>query len=97
LAAIAIPSFVKARADSQTKACINNLRIMDAAKEQGAMEQKWGSGQTIASDSVAETNVLAYVKGENLPTCPASGTYLWGNIGSLPTCGKSSDGHLLPQ
>ena len=33
LAAIAIPSFVKARNQSQTNACINNLRQMDAAKD----------------------------------------------------------------
>ena len=95
LAAIAIPSFVKARSDSQTKACINNLRIMDAAKEQAAMEQKWASGQTITSGTAAETNTLAYVKGNTVPTCPASGTYVWGNIGGLPTCNIA--GHALPQ
>ncbi|HEX7631870.1 MAG TPA: prepilin-type N-terminal cleavage/methylation domain-containing protein, partial [Lacunisphaera sp.] len=32
LAAIAIPNFVKARQTAQTNACINNLRIIDAAK-----------------------------------------------------------------
>ncbi len=32
LAAIAIPNFVRARQTSQTNACINNLRIIDAAK-----------------------------------------------------------------
>ena len=37
LAAIAIPSFVKARNQSQQNACINNLRIIDAGKEQWAM------------------------------------------------------------
>jgi prepilin-type N-terminal cleavage/methylation domain-containing protein len=95
LAAIAIPSFVKARSDSQQKACINNLRIMDAAKEQAAMEQKWSTTQAIGTGSAAETNVLAYVKGNTLPTCPASGTYLWGNIGAIPTCTIS--GHALPQ
>ena len=95
LAAIAIPSFVKARADSQQKACINNLRIMDAAKEQAAMEQKWASGQTIATGSAEETNTLAYVKANKVPICPASGTYVWGNIGALPTCNIA--GHALPQ
>jgi prepilin-type N-terminal cleavage/methylation domain-containing protein len=94
LAAIAIPSFVKARADSQQKACINNLRIMDAAKEQAAMEQKWASGDPVATGSAAETNVLAYVKGNAVPSCPASGTYTWGAIGALPTCNIT--GHALP-
>ena len=38
LAAIAIPNFVKARATSQANACINNLRQIDAAKQQFALE-----------------------------------------------------------
>ena len=97
LAAIAIPSFVKARSDSQTKACINNLRIMDAGKEQAAMEQKWSSGQTIDGNTTNVTAVLEYVKGNTLPTCPASGAYTWNKIGTLPVCSKSGDGHLLPQ
>jgi prepilin-type N-terminal cleavage/methylation domain-containing protein len=38
LAAIAIPNFVRARRSSQTNACINNLRQIDAAKQQFALE-----------------------------------------------------------
>ena len=97
LAAIAIPSFVKARADSQTKACINNLRIMDAAKEQAAMEKRWASG--VNCDAAANiTNVLPYMKGNTMPTCPASGVYALNNIGALPTCSLgTSDSHILPQ
>ena len=40
LAAIAIPNFVKARATSQTNACINNLRQIDAAANQWALEKR---------------------------------------------------------
>ncbi len=40
LAAIAIPNFVKARATSQANACINNLRQIDAAANQCALENK---------------------------------------------------------
>jgi len=84
LAAIAIPSFVKARADSQRKACINNLRILDAAKEQAAMEYRWDS--TVTPSGASATLCLAYVKGNVLPVCPAGGTYSWNAIGSDPTC-----------
>lgn len=38
LAAIAIPNFVKARNTSQTNACINNLRQLDAATQQWPLE-----------------------------------------------------------
>ena len=37
LAAIAIPNFIKARTTSQQNACINNLRQIDAAKNQWAV------------------------------------------------------------
>ena len=39
LAAIAIPNFIRARTTSQTNTCIDNLRMIDAAKQQWALEQ----------------------------------------------------------
>ena len=47
LAAIAIPSFIKARESSQTNACINNLRQIDAAKEQWALANKKVTGDAV--------------------------------------------------
>lgn len=93
LASIAIPSFLKARTESQSKSCINNLRIMDAAKEQAAMENGWTTDQTVATGSAQETNCLDYVKNNTMADCPANGTYTWGNIGTDPTCTIS--GHSL--
>ena len=46
LAAIAIPNFVKARETAQKNACINNLRQIDGAKEQWALENKKTSADT---------------------------------------------------
>ena len=40
LAAIAIPNFVRARTTSQKNACINNLRQIDCAIQQWALENK---------------------------------------------------------
>jgi prepilin-type N-terminal cleavage/methylation domain-containing protein len=48
LAAIAIPNFVKARATSQANACINNLRQIDAAANQFALENKKKTGDPIS-------------------------------------------------
>ncbi len=95
LAAIAIPSFIKARNESQTKSCINNLRIIDAAKEQAAMEQGWVDGQAVNVPGAQETAVLAYVKGNVVPDCPANGTYTFNAVGSEPTCSLSASGHTL--
>lgn len=97
LAAIAIPSFIKARSESQAKGCINNLRIVDAAKEQAAMEMGWATGQTVALNSAQYTNTLEYIKGSRLPVCPANGTYTFDNIGADPSCtlGAAAPAHTL--
>ena len=86
LASMAVPSFIKARTISQSKSCINNLRIMDSAKEQAAMEYGWGPTTAIANGSADETNILAYIKRHVVPVCPGSGTYSWNNIGTDPSC-----------
>ncbi len=56
LAAIAIPNFVRARQTSQTNACINNLRQIDGAKQQWALE----NGKQ-AADVPAWTDVQPYL------------------------------------
>src|SRR5947208_16104983 len=71
LAAIAIPNFVRARTTSQQNACINNLRQLDGAVQQWALENKADSG---ASDRL--TAIKPYVKltsANTLPSCPANG------------------------
>jgi prepilin-type N-terminal cleavage/methylation domain-containing protein len=49
LAAIAIPNFVKARQTAQRNACISNLRQIDGAKEQWALENKKSAGTDTTS------------------------------------------------
>jgi prepilin-type N-terminal cleavage/methylation domain-containing protein len=49
LAAIAIPNFVKARENAQLNSIFNNLRIIEGAKDQWAIENKKGSGDTVGS------------------------------------------------
>ena len=56
LAAIAIPNFVRARQTAQTNACINNLRQIDGAKEQWALENKKNQGDAVV---VADVDSLA--------------------------------------
>ena len=89
LAAIAIPNFVKARTQSQTNACINNLRQIDSGKEQLALEAKLSG-----TASVTAASVNTYIKGNTTPSCPAGGAYTYGNLGSNPTCNVSL--HVMP-
>lgn len=87
LAAIAIPSFVKARAETQKNSCINNLRQIDSAKEQWAL-----ANGKVQDASVTESEVNEYIK--KTPVCPAGGSYTYGAVGTDPTCGVTD--HALP-
>jgi len=77
LAAIAIPSFMRARLTSQQNACINNLRQIEAAKDQWSLEQGWTNGQAWSNDTAAFAALVSagttpggYIKA--FPNCPAS-------------------------
>jgi len=70
LASIAMPNFVKARNASQANACINNLRQIDSCVQQWALENK--KNDTDPPDSA---EVIFYIRGGVLPTCPAGGSY----------------------
>ena len=87
LAAIAIPNFVKARATSQENACINNLRQIDGAKNEWALEKN-----KKATDVPTKEDLLPYLR--SWPVCPQGGTYTIGAVGDKPTC--SIPGHELP-
>ena len=91
LAAIAIPNFVRARNTAQQNACINNLRQLDGAKQQWALENK----QT-DTDSPSSDQVRLYIKNNLFPHCPSSGSYTIGAVNTDPTCNKSANGHTLP-
>ncbi len=93
LAAIAIPNFVKARTQSQKTACINNLRQIDGAIQQWALENKKGSAST-----VTYANISDYLR--NSVTCPAGGStfadsYTIVNVSTKPVCQKDPT-HVLP-
>ncbi len=80
LAAIAIPSFQRSRATTRENACINNMRLIDAGKEQ------WALANNAADDAaVDDAGVNAYIKGGR-PICPADGDYTYGNMGVQPSC-----------
>jgi prepilin-type N-terminal cleavage/methylation domain-containing protein len=100
LAAIAIPNFVKARTTSQMNACINNLRLIDASKQQWALEQRKQS-----TDTPQATDLQPYLgrgtAGE-LPACPVdpanafTSSYTPENVGTKPVCNIVSATHILP-
>ena len=89
LAAIAIPNFVRARNTAQMNACINNLRMIDGAKQQWALENK-----KQMTDTPTQSEIVPYLKDGQLPTCPVGGTYTINTVGEAPAC--SVPNHRLP-
>ena len=89
LAAIAVPNFVKARAVSQQKACIENLRQLFYAKATWALETKQSSAVTPTDTDLFGATL--YVRDK--PECPASGTYTLLAMDTKPVC--SIAGHTL--
>jgi prepilin-type N-terminal cleavage/methylation domain-containing protein len=98
LAAIAIPNFVRARTTAQTNACINNLRQIDGAIQQWALETKAGAGEQVFEDDIAPylgRNSSATTFEAAGVKCPASGTYAVTTVDANPTCSIGAP-HVLP-
>ena len=92
LAAIAIPNFVQARKTSQTNACLNNLRQIDGAKQQWALEN--GKQSADSPDAAALQVYLGRGTAGSIANvyCPISaakslaGSYNINNVGTAPDC-----------
>ena len=96
LAAFAVPNFVNARQTTQMRGCISNLKLIDAAKTQWALEKNKGGDATPTED-----DLKPYIKlnsAGNIPGCPASGTYTIGSVNEHPTCsyGNATPPHKIP-
>lgn len=74
---------------AQANACINNLRQIDSAMQQWALE----NGKTEQAIPTSQ-DVATYIKGNAIPKCPAGGVYTINSVATLPTC--TIPGHALP-
>ena len=98
LAAIAIPNFVKARATSQANACINNLRQIDAAVNEWALETKQTTGcfRSLSGRLDPVHQAERFEQHSGMP----GGRHLHGrSVGTNPTCSLANTvtpGHFLP-
>lgn len=79
LAAIAIPNFVRARENAQLNSIFNNLRIIEGAKDQWALEAKKGTGNAVDWPDIGE-----YLKGGTIKDVVGE-TYTINPVGSSAT------------
>ena len=88
--------------EQHRRACISNLRMIDANKQQWALEQRKQPTEMAPSLS----NLWFYFYGRDwehsgdhqpftawIPTCPSGGTYTVGRVRDLPTC--TIPGHVF--
>ena len=94
LLAIAVPNFIKARENSRQKSCIANLKQIESAKEQWAMDTRAANTATPVDGDLFGTTTTHYIKAK--PVCPSAGTYTLNNMATRPVCDKTADGHVLP-
>ena len=90
LAAIAIPNFIRARATTLANKCVNNLRLIQAAKDQYAFEN------AISYDVVpTEDDMMVYLKNSEMPEEPTGSTYSINAINTNCTCNSGLADHVL--
>jgi hypothetical protein len=77
-----------AAAGTQRTSCMNNLQLLQIAKQQWAAE----NGKTADAIPTAE-DLVSYLRNNAIPVCPAGGGYTANSVGQLPTC--SAPGHVL--
>lgn len=71
-----------------TMTCINNLRMLQAAKQQWAVQNNKPQDATPTPMDIAP-----FLPGQSMPQCPGGGNYSLNAVGAAPTC--SIPGHVM--
>jgi hypothetical protein len=74
----------------QLATCINNLRQIEGAKQQFALEAQKPAGTLVSTEDLAP-----YLPNKAMPACPAGGVYTLNPVGLNPIC--NIPGHVLPK
>lgn len=91
LAVMAIPAFARSRTRAAQNLCISNLRHIEEAKAQWALDTRRGLGVRPRDKDLFGPTLYIRTK----PQCPAGGQYDLGKIKEPPTCTVA--GHTLPE
>jgi DNA repair exonuclease SbcCD ATPase subunit len=75
---------------AQVAACINNLRVIDGAKQQWALERQKPAGALLTA-----ADLTPYLRSNAVPVCPSGGVYTLNPVGLAPIC--NMPGHAVPK
>lgn len=70
-----------ARGTTAYYSCLNNLRMIDSAKEQWALANNKSTGAAVVTNEVNQ-----YIKGARTPVCSGGGKYTYNVVGVNPVC-----------
>ena len=73
LAAVAIPNFLKYRADARTQSCVSNMKQLQTATESWRTTQSDPTAVP-AVDALVGTETTKYIRKESI-ACPEGGSY----------------------
>ncbi len=93
VSAVGFSELHKARNTAAKNSCNGNLKQIDAAVQQWALENKKSATDTY---SLSDPAILACMRGSALPECPGGGRYLRGShVSASPHCTIRSADHSL--
>ena len=83
LLAVAVHLLIRARPKAAVNACINNLRQIDGAIQQWALDHHADS-----TNIVTWNDILPYLGGgsQGIPKCPQGGVYTFARVADPPRC-----------
>jgi prepilin-type N-terminal cleavage/methylation domain-containing protein len=90
LAVIAVPSYVKARERSHVSICLNNLRNIDGAKAQYAMDARLSTGDDVPDNELDPYLKPVFAQMEE----PSGGNYTVNKVGTDPICSIGGEHEL---
>lgn len=79
------------------KPCVENLSMIDGAKEQLALEMRLSNNSPVAMSDLVKPDGTGSLR--DVPVCPDGGVYTVGKVGVNPTCSMGQGGdsrHRLP-
>src|SRR6266540_1901806 len=88
-----IRAFFIARSTPSAAPCINNLRVIQSAKDQWMLENSKATNAVPMWDAIRPYFPSAWTNGG--PVCPQGGTYTLGRVGEPPTCSIGGRQHTV--
>jgi hypothetical protein len=93
-----VPNFIRTRSTSAANDCIQNLRQIDAAANEFALEHHLTNGSPINFPDDL-TPYIRFNSAIRIPPCPEGGIYIIKKVGDTPTCSLGTTvnpPHVLP-